>query len=65
MTKRELIKIGKMTRDAKPGNLIVGSFAAEMVNESYPFNKSMWDVLFRALSDEELGRKFVAWADKT
>ncbi len=64
MTKRELVKIGKMTREAKPGNLVVGSFAAEMINESYPFDKPMWDVLFGSLPDEELGKRFVAWTDK-
>lgn len=60
-TKREFIKIGKMTRKGKEGNLVVGSFAASLIDEGYPLDKPMWDILFKNMDDEVLGRRFVEW----
>lgn len=57
--------IGKTIRKAKDGNLLIGSFAAEMIGESYPLSKAMWDIVFRDLSDKELGEKFLAWIKTT
>ena len=59
MTKKEYISIGKMCRNANDGNLIIGCFAAELVGESYPFTKRMWDIVFTTYDDYDLGKKFV------
>lgn len=64
MTKKQYTKIGKACKDALDGNLMVGSFAAEMVGESYPFSKAMCDIVFEKFTDEELGRKFVFWCKR-
>ena len=63
LTAIEAAEIGKMLREAEDGNLIVGSFAAEMVGESYPFSKEMCAIVFKIWTDEQLGRKFAAWSD--
>jgi len=65
VNKAEYEDIGKACREAKEGNLVVGSFAAELVGESYPFSMSMAKVVFDAFTNEQLGRKFASWADKT
>lgn len=44
-------------------NLLIGSFAAELVGESYPFSKDMVDIVFKSYTDEALGRKFMTWID--
>lgn len=62
-TKEKLESIGQKCRNARDGNLLVGSFAAGLLNEDYPFSKKMRDVLFKSYSDEELGRKFVMWCE--
>ena len=61
LTVKDYINIGKMLREAEDGNLIVGSFAAEMAGQSYPFSKAMCEIMFRSHSDEALGRRFVDW----
>jgi hypothetical protein len=63
LTPAEAAKIGKDLRTADDGNMIVGSFAAELVGESYPFSKAMTVVVFKGWTDEELGRKFARWCD--
>lgn len=63
LTDEKFAEIGKACRAALDGNMVVGSFAAEMVGESYPFSKSMCDIVFKDHSDLELGKKFVAWSD--
>jgi hypothetical protein len=45
-------------------DLLVGSFAAELVGESYPFNKAMCKIVFDSYDDLELGKKFTQWTDK-
>lgn len=62
MTDEEFEKLGKSCRDAEDGNLIVGSFAASMIGEDYPFSKGMCQILFASFSDTELGKKFAEWA---
>lgn len=64
LTDKEATDIGRSLRAARDGNLVVGGFAAELVGESYPFSKRMWDIVFRGHSDVELGRRFAAWCDK-
>lgn len=61
LSREQYEKIGQQCKAAIDGNLLVGSFAAELVDESYPFSKPMWDTLFKNYDDEELGRKFVKW----
>lgn len=61
MTDEEYTKIGKMCRDAKDGNLYIGSLAAELVGESYPFSTAMAAIVFRNFTDIELGKKLEAW----
>lgn len=61
MTPDELAKIGKAACEAQDGNFFVGAFAAEMIGESYPVNKKMWNIIFKEFSDKELGRKLVVW----
>lgn len=61
MTNDQLEQIGIACRTAVDGNLLVGSFAAELVGESYPFRKAMCDITFKPFSDIELGRKFSEW----
>jgi hypothetical protein len=63
LTPAEAAKIGKDLRAADDGNMVVGSFAAEMVGESYPFSKAMSAVVFKGWTDEALGRKFARWCD--
>lgn len=64
LTPIEAAGIGRSLRGADDGNLLVGSFAAEMVGESYPFSKAMSAIVFKGWNDEELGRKFAKWCDK-
>lgn len=64
MTVEEAASIGKSLREAAEGNTVVGSFAAELVGESYPFSKAMCETTFRGFTDEQLGRKFAEWSDK-
>lgn len=64
LTKEQLIAIGKQCRDSKDGNYLVGSFAAELVGEAYPFSKTMCEIVFRSYNDEQLGQKFVEWFRK-
>lgn len=59
MTNEEFEGIGKMARNANDGNMFIGSFAAELIGESYPVSKGMWDIIFRSYTDIELGKKFV------
>jgi len=63
MTNLELMAIGKTLKEQKD-NLLVGSFAAEMVGESYPFSAKMCEVVFRGHTDLELGKRFVKWCDE-
>lgn len=63
LTIAEAEEVGRMCRVVEDGNLLVGSFAAELVGESYPFSKAMSAIVFKGYTDEELGRKFAAWAD--
>jgi hypothetical protein len=60
-TKEQYMKIGKTCRDALDGNFLVGAFAADLAGEGYPLSKEMWDVLFKAYADYELGIKFFQW----
>lgn len=60
----QITAIGKSCRDAEDGNLIVGSFAAEMAGESYPFSRAMSLILFKNFTDLELGEMFVEWMEK-
>lgn len=64
LTPAEATEIGKDLREADDGNLLVGSFAAELVGESYPFTKAMCAIVFKGWTDEQLGRKFAVWCDK-
>jgi hypothetical protein len=64
MTDEQATKLGKSIREAAPHNLLVNSFAAELVGESYPFSKAMRDIVIRDISDIDLGRKFAKWMDK-
>lgn len=61
MNSDEAAKIGKDLKNTADGNMVIGSFAAEMVGESYPFSKAMCAIVFRGWTDEELGRKFAKW----
>lgn len=61
MTDEHFAMIGKSCREALNGNMLVGSFAAEMVGESYPFHKPMFDVVFKPYTDVELGKRFAQW----
>lgn len=61
MNDQEYASVGKMCREAADGNLLVGSFGAELIGESYPFSKAMCAILFQTYSDTDLGRKFVEW----
>lgn len=63
MTSEEFASIGNKCKQAADGNMLVGSFAAELAGESYPFSKAMSEIVFRSYSDEQLGRKFVEWSD--
>ena len=59
MTDQEYEGIGRMARHANDGNMIIGAFAAELIGESYPVSKGMWDIIFKSYTDKELGQKFV------
>lgn len=61
MTNEQFEKIGQSCRDAVDGNLMVGSFAAELVGESYPFSKAMSAIVFESYSNLDLGKKFADW----
>lgn len=61
LTTKQLISIGKQCKDSLDGNYLVGSFAAELAGESYPFSKTMCDIVFLGYDDELLGQKFVDW----
>lgn len=61
ITQDELEKVGQRCREADDGNLLVGSFAAELAGESYPFSKEMCGIMFQPYTDAELGEKFVKW----
>jgi hypothetical protein len=61
MTDEEYAHIGKKCREADDGNLLVGSFAAELVGEDYPFSKDMCSIVFDLYTDVTLGKKFVDW----
>lgn len=56
--------LGKSCREARDGNLYVGSFAAELIGESYPVSKAMCDIIFKSYTDVELGKKLVEWDNK-
>jgi hypothetical protein len=64
LTATEATKIGKQLRNADDGNLVVGSFAAELIGESYPFSKAMCTIVFQNWTDEKLGLKFAEWMEK-
>lgn len=59
MTDEEYAGIGKMAKNANDGNMLIGAFAAELVGDSYPGSKAMWDIIFETWTDINLGRKFV------
>lgn len=59
----EAEKLGHSCRDALDGNLLVGSFAAELVGESYPFSKTMSDIVFKSYTPIELDFKFADWME--
>lgn len=61
MIDQEYEAIGKGCRDAVDGNLLVGSFAAELVGESYPLSKAMCEIIFKTYSDIDLGKRFEKW----
>lgn len=61
LTSDEAVALGKRLRAEH--NLLIGSFAAELIGESYPFSKAMAEVVFRGFTDEALGRKFATWID--
>lgn len=61
MTNDQYELLGKACQEANDGNLVVGSFAAELIGESYPLSKSMFTVVFSSYSDLDLGRKFEEW----
>lgn len=61
MTDAEAAKIGASLKEADDGNLLVGSFAAELVGESYPFSKAMCKIVFECWTDTQLGHKFSEW----
>lgn len=65
MTDDQYSKIGQSCREAVEGNLLVGSFAAELVGEGYPFSKRMCAAVFSSYTDIELGRKFTTWIRET
>lgn len=62
MTNEEFCILGKTCRDTKD-NLVIGAFAAELIGESYPFSTEMSAIVFKNMTDEEIGRKYVAWID--
>lgn len=64
MTDQQYQKLGKSCRDAVDGNWLIGSFAAKLVGESYPFSKAMAAIVFKNYSDLDLGKKFVKWINK-
>lgn len=61
MTDEEAAKVGKMLRNAAEGNLLAGSFAAELCGESYPFDKAQCDIVFAGYNDTHLGHRFDKW----
>lgn len=61
MTDKEYADIGKACRNAEDGNLLIGSFAAELIGESYPFSKAMSKIVFENYTDCVLGKKFTEW----
>jgi hypothetical protein len=63
LTGDEAKAIGAALRDAEDGNMLVGSFAADLAGESYPFSKAMSLVAFQGHSDEALGRRFSEWCE--
>lgn len=64
ITQDEYINLGKKARGAAPHNLLIASFAAELIGEGYPLSKAMRDIIFKSYTDEELGRKFVEWTQE-
>lgn len=64
ISNEEAEKIGQSCLEAKDGNLFIGSFAAELIGESYPVTKSMWDIIFKNYTLTQLGFKLAEWTDK-
>lgn len=64
LTPTEAAEIGKGLREARDGNMVIGSFAAGLAGESYPFSKAMSAIVFKGYDDEALGRKFAKWCDE-
>lgn len=58
----EAAEIGQRLRNED--NLLIGSFAAELVGESYPFDKEQQAIVFEAWSDKDLGYRFAKWMDE-
>ena len=63
LTDLEAQDLGVQIREAQDHNLLVGSFAAEMIGESYPLPSSMWPIVFNGFNDTQLGHKFASWMD--
>lgn len=61
LTDEQAEKIGQSCHDAFDGNLVVGSFAAELIGESYPVSKAMCAIIFKTYTNVDLGRKFEQW----
>lgn len=61
LTNEECERLGQRLRDQD--NLLIGSFAAEMIGESYPVSKSMQEIIFRENTNAMLGKKFAEWID--
>lgn len=60
-TDKEYSNLGQSCRTALDGNFVVGSFAADLVGESYPFSKEMCAIVFKTYTDADLGKKFEQW----
>lgn len=61
MTREQYKQLGK--RCKKEYNLMIGSFAADLVGESYPFSEPMTKIVFKNWNTEDLGRAFVKWCN--
>lgn len=64
MTNEQYEALGKSCREALDGNSYIGSFAAELIGESYPVSKAMCDIIFKSYDNVALGKKLVEWDSK-
>lgn len=64
MTREQHKVLGRQLKEALPHNMIVGAFSAELIGESYPLTKSLWDIIFESYTDEELGIRFVKYTQE-